>query len=75
MNDTVDIIDKGFSCLVETLGVVNAESFIAMIKRDSFDYIVWRREYFDNKRLFLMQSSIHIGDMVKGFRIKNPLKP
>lgn len=49
MNDTVDIIDKGFSCLVETLGVVNAERFIAMIKRDSFDYTVWRREYFDNK--------------------------
>lgn len=40
MNDTVDIIDKGFSCLVETLGVVNAERFIAMIKRDSFDYNV-----------------------------------
>lgn len=51
MNDMVDIIDKGFSCLVETLGVVNAERFIAMIKRDSFDYIVWRREYFDNKSL------------------------
>lgn len=51
MNDTVDIIDKGFSCLVETLGVVNAERFIAMIKRESFDYTVWRREYFDNKSL------------------------
>ncbi len=51
MNDTVDIIDKGFYCLVETLGVVNAERFIAMIKRDSFDYTVWRREYFDNKSL------------------------
>ena len=22
-----------------------------MIKRDSFDYTVWRREYFDNKSL------------------------
>ena len=51
MNDTVDIIDKGFSCLVETLGVVNAERFIAMIKRDRFDYTVRRREYFDNKSL------------------------
>ena len=51
MNDTVDIIDKGFSCLVETLGVVNAERFIAMIKRDSFDYTVWRREYFDKMDL------------------------
>lgn len=51
MNDTVDIIDKGFACLVEKLGVINAERFIAMVKRDSFDYTVWRREYFDNMSL------------------------
>ena len=51
MNDTVDIIDKGFSCLVETLGVVNAERFIAMIKRESFDYTIWRKEYFKNMNM------------------------
>lgn len=51
MNNVVDIMDQGFSCLVEKLGVVNAERFIAMIKRDSFDYTVWRREYFNNKSL------------------------
>ena len=38
MNNTVDILDKGFACLVENLGVVNAEHFIALIKRDNFDY-------------------------------------
>ncbi len=47
MNNTVDILDKGFACLVENLGVVNAEHFIALIKRDDFDYTVWQREYFD----------------------------
>ena len=47
MNNTVDILDKGFACLVENLGVVNAEHFIALIKRDNFDYTVWQREYFD----------------------------
>ena len=46
MNNAVEIMDTGFACLVETLGVVNAERFIAMIKRDSFDYTIWRKEYF-----------------------------
>ena len=46
MNNAVEIMDKGFACLVEKLGVVNAERFIAMIKSDSFDYTIWRKEYF-----------------------------
>jgi len=46
MNSAVEIMDIGFACLVEKLGVVNAERFIAMIKRDSFDYTIWRKEYF-----------------------------
>lgn len=45
---TANIIDRGFSCLVEKLGVVDAERFIALIKRDDFDYTVWQREYFDS---------------------------
>ena len=51
MDNTIDIMDKGFACLVDTLGVINAERFIAAIKRESFDYTVWRREYFDNMGL------------------------
>lgn len=47
MNNAIDILDQGFACLVENLGVVNAEYFIALVKRDSFDYTVWQREYFD----------------------------
>ncbi len=47
MENTVDILDRGFSCLVNHLGIVNAEYFIALIKRDDFDYTVWQREYFD----------------------------
>ena len=46
MNNAVEIMDKGFACLVEKLGVVNAERVIAMIKRDSFDDTIWRKEYF-----------------------------
>lgn len=47
MNNAVEILDQGFACLVENLGVVDAEHFIALIKRDYFDYTVWQREYFD----------------------------
>lgn len=47
MNNAVEILDQGFACLVENLGVVDAEHFIALIKRDNFDYTVWQREYFD----------------------------
>ncbi len=51
MNNAVEIMDIGFACLVEKLGVVNAERFIAMIKRDSFDYTIWRKEYFKDMDL------------------------
>ena len=51
MNNSVEIMDRGFACLVEKLGVVNAERFIALIKRDSFDYTIWRKEYFKNMSL------------------------
>ena len=47
MNNTVEILDQGFACLVENLGVVKAEYFIALIKRENFDYTIWQREYFD----------------------------
>lgn len=47
MNNAVEILDQGFACLVENLGVVNAEHFIVLIKRDNFDYTVWQRDYFD----------------------------
>ena len=51
MNSAVEIMDTGVACLVEKLGVVDAERFVAMIKRDSFDYTIWRREYFDKMDL------------------------
>lgn len=47
MYSTVEILDMGIACLVEKLGVVNAEHFIATIKRENFDYTAWQREYFD----------------------------
>lgn len=47
MTNAVQILDKGFSCLVENMGVIDMEYFISLIKRDDFDYTVWQRGYFD----------------------------
>ena len=45
MNNTAKILDQGFSCLVDNMGVIDAEHFISLIKRDDFDYTIWQREY------------------------------
>ena len=51
MNSAVELMDVGFAYLIEKLGIVDAERFIAMVKRESFDYTTWRRTYFDKMDL------------------------
>ena len=58
MANAVNILDQGFACLVDNLGVIDAEYFISLIKRDDFDYMVWQREYFD-KMAFAGETLIH----------------
>ncbi len=36
-------------CLIDQLGIVEAEQFISFIIREKFDYTKWQREYFDAK--------------------------
>lgn len=50
MDNTAKILDQGFSCLVDNMGVIDAEYFISLIKRDDFDYTIWQREYFDKMK-------------------------
>jgi len=47
MGNTMEIYDQGLACLIEKLGVVQAERFITVVKRENFDYTAWQREYFD----------------------------
>ena len=47
MENAVKILEQGFTCLVDNMGVIDAEYFISLIKRDDFDYTVWQQEYFD----------------------------
>ena len=38
----------GFKALFEKLGLVEAERFIALIKRDDFDYTEWRKDLWED---------------------------
>ena len=48
MNNTAEILDLGINCLIEQLGVVNAELFISTLVRERSDYTKWRQRYFDH---------------------------
>ena len=39
---------EAMDALVRTLGTVDAERFISMVKRDTFDYTEWRRGLWNN---------------------------
>jgi len=47
INDTV-LKCESMRLLAEQLGMVNAERFIALMKREPFDYTEWQRGLFDN---------------------------
>ena len=38
---------RGLKALVQDLGLVEAERFIALINRDGFDYTEWQRNLWD----------------------------
>ncbi len=46
---TAEIMSKGMKCLMEQLGVVEAERFVATVIRERFDYTRWQQEYFAGK--------------------------
>lgn len=48
---TIELMDRGMRCLVEKLGTVDAEKFIAIIMRERFDYTQWQRDRFDDENL------------------------
>ena len=44
---TVEVLNQGMKCLVEGMGLVDAERFIATVMREKFDYTKWQRDHFD----------------------------
>ncbi len=46
--NTIDIMDRGMRCLLENLGTIETERFIAVLIRERFDYTKWRQTVLDN---------------------------
>ena len=42
---------EAMDALITTLGTVDAERFISMVKRDTFDYTEWQRKLWDSKSI------------------------
>jgi len=45
---TAEVMAKGMNCLVENLGIIDAERFISNLLKEQSDYTEWRRKYFAN---------------------------
>lgn len=48
MKSTAEIMNRGLRCLIDNLGNVEAEEFVATIQRERFDYTKWRESIFDS---------------------------
>ena len=66
MVSDIEIMNRGIHCLLEKLGVVETERFIAVINREKFDYTKWQREYFDD------MSSDEFNSAAVAYSEKNP---
>jgi hypothetical protein len=64
---TAAIIDAGMYWLREKLGVLEAESFIAAVKNEHFDYTEWRRD-----NLFKGMTLEEINEAAAKFSGENP---
>ncbi|MBR1816879.1 MAG: hypothetical protein IJ763_09290 [Lachnospiraceae bacterium] len=49
ITNTADTLSRGMAILAENMGIVEAETFIYLVKSEGFDYTKWQRDYFDNK--------------------------
>ena len=45
------LLDAGMKALIEKLGRVNAERFVALTNRNRFDYTEWRQGLFEGMTL------------------------
>ncbi|MGZ8157581.1 MAG: hypothetical protein ACXWT4_02095 [Methylobacter sp.] len=49
MKTDSEIMNTGFESIFSSLGMVDAERFIALLKRDKFDYTEWQRELWPDE--------------------------
>ena len=64
MSDAI-IRSKGMKLLLDNLGMVEAERFIMLIQRESFDYTKWQEDLFED------MSIEEISEKSAEFRLRN----
>ena len=42
-----DLMTQGMRCLIDNLGIVDAQRFIVLVKTDKSDYTEWQHEHYD----------------------------
>ena len=66
MNDSTALVNRCMDILCESVGIVETERFIHLIKTESFDYTRWQREHYD------AIPPEHLRDSVKQFCQDHP---
>ncbi|MCX7096870.1 MAG: hypothetical protein HOP34_03540 [Methylococcaceae bacterium] len=46
-----EVMNCGFESIFSTLGMVDAERFIMLLKRDKFDYTQWQKKLWQDETL------------------------
>ena len=52
-----EIKEQGIEVLIDKLGEIQAERFIALIRRESFDYTKWQKKLWMDKTIEEISSS------------------
>lgn len=42
------LLQRGMRCLIDNLGIIETEKFIALLTEKIPDYTQWQRDYFDS---------------------------
>ena len=59
--------DRGMRILAEQLGLVEAERFIALIRREPFDYTQWRQGLYEDVPLdIFLKNAQNYRDSISG---------
>ncbi len=59
MKTDTDIRSEGIRALMQVLGTVEAERFIAIINRERFDYTEWRKSQWQEETVASIANRAH----------------
>ena len=73
---TIELMERGMNCLLQNLGTIETEKFIAALIRERFDYTKWRRDYFGDASVETLNDAAAIYDQAHPFHpVKVQIKP